>query len=99
MEELFNLGLSTDTVKEMLEVNPNLKFLDIEEIVEKEKILEEVGCTTMEISNIISSNSLYLSRTKKEIFALINSLKNVGFENLDILFDANPYILNLEVLK
>ncbi len=45
---------------------------------------------------IISSNSLYLSKTKEEYIKLIKYLTTLGFNNLNILFDGNPYILNLE---
>ena len=35
-------------------------------------------------------------RTNEEIIKLISFLNQIGFDNLNILFDANPYILNLE---
>lgn len=80
----------------MLEVNPEIKELSADEIYEKKYILEMMGCSKSQIVNIISSNSLYLSKTKFEIANLINYLRQVGFKTLNILFDSNPYILNLE---
>lgn len=96
MEELFNLGITENTIKSMLEVNPEIKELSADEIYEKKYILEMMGCSKSQIVNIISSNSLYLSKTKFEIANLINYLRQVGFKTLNILFDSNPYILNLE---
>ena len=37
-----------------------------------------------------------LNRTNSGLNDLINYLKELGFDNLNILFDSNPYILNLE---
>ena len=37
-----------------------------------------------------------LSRTNTGLICLINYLQQLGFNNLNILFDSNPYILNLE---
>ena len=37
-----------------------------------------------------------LNRTNLGLIDLINYLKKLGFDNLNILFDSNPYVLNLE---
>lgn len=96
MEEIINLGISENTIKCMLELNPNIKDMNNNEIIEKEYILKNIGCDKTQIVNIISSNSLYLDRTNDGIISLINKLIKLGFKNLNILFDSNPYILNLE---
>ena len=96
MQEIYNLGLSENTIRTMLEFNPELKDIKDQEVVEKRQILEKIGCNTSEIRNIISSNSLFLTRTNGEIFNLINRLIELGFDTLNILFDSNPYILNME---
>ncbi len=99
MEELYNLELSDNTIKVMLEYNPNIKEMSREEIYEKIALLESINCTDDEIRNIISSNSRYLGRTNEEVLDLINSLDNYGFKNINILIDSNPYILNLDVFE
>ena len=96
MEELYNLEISESTIKNMLEINPELKEITTIEIKEKEIILEKINCSKSQIQNIISSNSLFLTRTNEDIIKLIKCLSNYGFNNLNILFDSNPYILNLE---
>ena len=98
MEELYNLGISENTIKSMFEINPGINDLTNEEIREKEIILSKAGCTTNQITNIISSNSSFLNRTNEEIIKLISCLNKLGFV-LNILFDSNPYILNLEVFE
>ena len=98
MEELYNLGIRENTIKSMFEINPGINDLTNEEIREKEIILSKVGCSTNQITNIISSNSSFLNRTNEEIIKLISYLNKLGFV-LNILFDSNPYILNLEVFE
>ena len=80
----------------MLEINNDIKDLSSQEIYEKEIILTNVNCTKNQMKNIISSNALFLTRTNEEIIQLINCLKKYRFDTLNILFDSNPYILNLE---
>lgn len=96
MNELYNLELSDNTIKGMCELNPEVMDLTEEEIIKKEDLLENLGADRQEIINIIGSNSLYLSRTDEEISNLVACLKKYGFTNLNILFDSNPYILNLD---
>lgn len=99
MEELYNLGISENTLKSMLDVEPNLNDLSDKEIQEKEILLSKIGCSRNEIINIISSNCSFFTKTNEEIIKLITYLNQIGFDNLNILFDANPYILNLETFE
>lgn len=96
MEELYNLGISLTTLGSMLELNPEIKEMSNNEIIEKIALLKLIKCSDNQIINIISSNSLYLSKTKEEYLKLINYLTKLNFTTLNILFDSNPYILNLE---
>ncbi len=96
MEEILkSLGISEKTINNMIEMCNNIKELTSEEIVQKMKILENENCDRNQIRNIISSNAMYLDRTNTDVEKLINKLKEYGFEDLDLLFDGNPYILNL----
>jgi len=96
VEELFNLGISENTIRSMIELNPNIKEMNNRQISEKIELLKTINCSNNQIINIISSNSLYLDRTNNEILKLFNYLINLGFDTLNILLDSNPYILNLE---
>ena len=96
MEELFNLGINENDIKNMLELNSDLKDITNNEIKEKVMLLRSINCSDNDIKNIISSNSLFLTRTNGEIVKLIECLTKYGFTTLNILFDSNPYILNLE---
>lgn len=96
MVELYNMGLSDKTIKNMLEINPEIKDMSSKDIIDKKMLLEKINCSESQIINIISSNPSYLNRTNLEIINLIKKLNNLGFDTLDILFDSNPYILNLD---
>ncbi len=91
--------LSELTIKTMLELNPELKKISNEELEGKKSILKNINCSDNEIINIISSNPIFLSRTNEEITNLIDYLKNKGFKSLNVLFESNPYILNLEIFE
>lgn len=96
MEEILkSIGISEKTINSMVEICEDIKELKSEEIAEKIKILEKENCDKTQIKNIISSNAMYLDRSNTDIEKLIKKLKEVGFEDLDLLFDGNPYILNL----
>ena len=93
---LSSLNLSELTIRNMIEMCPNVVELNDNEIREKTYILQKVNCTHEQIKNIISSNPNYLNRTNDDILDLIKTLLDFGFKSLNILFDGNPYILNLD---
>ena len=99
MEELYKIGINENTIKNMLELVPNISEMNEKEIIEKEVILKRINCDDNQIINIISSNPMYLDRTNDGVLKLINSLEKYGFTTLNILLDSNPYILNLEVFE
>ena len=82
---------------------PELRVADClfneKKIKEKELILKKNNCDENQIINIISSNPMYLDKTNDIVLRLISKLKSYGFSMLNILFDSNPYILNLEVFE
>lgn len=96
MIELYNIGISDTTLKNMIEINPEITELTNQEIIKKVEILKEINCNKSQILNIISSNPLFLSKTNGEIIKLLSFLTEMGFTSLNVLFDSNPYILNLE---
>ncbi len=99
MDELFDLGLSDETLKNMIELNPLIMKLSNEEVLDKINLLKSINCSSNQISNIIGSNSMLLTRSNTDIIKLINYLNGLGFSSLNILFDSNPYILNLDIFE
>ena len=95
-EILKKIGISEKTINQMEEICPNIKDLTNEEILSKIEILKDINCDDIQIRNIISSNAMYLDKSNTDINKLINELRKLGFDNLDLLFDGNPNILNLD---
>lgn len=95
-EILKKIGISESTINNMVEMCENIKELSAEEILKKIDILKKENCDEIQIRNIISSNASYLDKSDTDINNLITKLKEYGFTNLDLLFDGNPYILNLD---
>ena len=100
MEEILkNLEISEKTISQMIEVCPNIKELSEKEILEKIEILKKINCSNIQIRNIVSSNPMYLDRSNTDVNKLIEKMNEVGFSTLNILFDGNPYILNLDAFE
>ena len=95
-EMLKKIGISEKTINQMEEICPNIKDLTKEEVLSKIEILKDINCDDIQIRNIISSNAMYLDKSNTDINKLINELRKLGFDNLDLLFDGNPNILNLD---
>ena len=93
---LKELGISEKVYGEMQELCPNINELSDDEIMNKVNILKKINCNDMQIKNIVSSNVQYLDRSENDIQKLISKMKETGFTTLNILFDGNPYILNLD---
>ncbi len=98
-ETLKNLEISEETIGQMIEVCPNIKELSKMEILEKIEILKKINCNNIQIRNIVSSNPMYLDRSNTDVDKLIKKMDEVGFSTLNILFDGNPYILNLDAFE
>ena len=100
MEKILKrLGISQKTLDQMEEICPNIKELGENAITEKIGILKNINCDEIQIRNIISSNAMYLDKSNTDIEKLISKMHELGFETLNILFDGNPYILNLEAYE
>lgn len=94
MLELLNVNLSIEEIKEMLEENSELEYLSNSEIANLIDLLKSVGCSNKIIRNIIIANPFYLNRIFDNVLELIQKLKSLGIERLDITFDSNPLLLN-----
>lgn len=99
MVYLIDLGIDEVSLKMMMELNPYIKDLNEEEIKEKISILSSLNCSEEQIRNIIVTNSLIFNRSNEDILSLIKKLVDFGFTSLNLLFDSNPFILNLDAYE
>ena len=99
IEILFNLGIREEDLKFMIEQVPGILDMSDKEINDKIDMLRYVGCVDRHIKNIIISNPYYLDRLDDDILKLIGYLKQVGFSNINLLFDSNPFFLDKDVFE
>ncbi len=99
LNRLLEYGISESSINHMRDINFLIDDVTIEEFDDVVEILEKLNCSKNQIINIISSNSLILSKSSGDLIELIEFLNSCGFLNLNILFDSNPYIFNLEVFE
>ena len=94
MDELISLNFDEDTIKNMIEIYPDLLEIDNSEVRDKIDILNSFDCSIWQIKDIIGSNPYYLLRTNSEIIDLTNYLSKIGFKMINVLLDSNPFILS-----
>lgn len=95
MDVLIRFGFTIDEIKDMMDTNTSIDSILDKEIYELISILEKIGCNRDVIRNIFICNPFYITRSVNEVNDLIKKLLEIGFTNLDLLFDTNPYILNM----
>ena len=94
MKELYDIGISEENIKNMLETCREIKELDKNDIIKSIDILKNINCNNNQIKNILISNPFYLCRSNDDILRLFELLVNLGLSDLNLLFDSNPYLLN-----
>ena len=98
MEKIFKeLGFSDKDIDAIIKLNPSLEEYDQKNIKDNINILKDIGCSDLYIKNIIVNNTYFLNNKKNDTLSLIKYLKDeLGFVELDLLFDSNAYLLNIE---
>ena len=98
MKELYNLGLSDKDINSILNAIPEIKELEKYEITNNINILKQINCNDIQIRNIITANPYFLNRIPEDILSLINVLQIYKINNLNLLFDSNPFLLNKDIV-
>ena len=93
---LFELGINENEIINMIEQVPEIKDLEDIEIERKIYLLKQIGCLDKHIRNILIANPYYLDSFNEDIISLIKTLNKYRFNNIYLLLDSNPFILNLE---
>lgn len=95
MDVLIRFGFSIEEIKSMMDANDEINEIDDKNIDELIEVLKKVGCSSVIIKNIFIANPFYLTRNVDEVKRLIVKLFDIGLVHLEILFDTNPYLLNI----
>lgn len=99
MKILYNLGFDDKDIKNMLDRCPSISYLDDKDLLTKTEILRNINCTNRHIRNILISNPNYLDKNREDIINLIQKLTEINIENINLLFDSNPFLLNKNVYE
>ena len=95
MDTLVRYGFSIEDIKNMMDSNQEIENIEDSVILKLIKLLENENCSQDSIKNIFITNPFYLNRDVEEVEGLFKELKKNGIKKLNILFDMNPYLLNL----
>ncbi len=99
MDVLIRYGFSIEEIKNMMDSNQEIEDIEDKAIYELIDILINIGCINSQIKNIFICNPFCISRSIIEIHKSIDKYKELGLANLNIMFDSNPYLLNLEDIE
>ena len=78
-----------------MDSNQEIENIEDSVILKLIKLLENENCSQDSIKNIFITNPFYLNRDVEKVEGLFKELKKNGIKKLNILFDMNPYLLNL----
>jgi len=96
MDVLIRYGFSIEEIKNMMDTNDSIDTVMDKDIYTLIEILEKEGCSERQIKNIFLCNPFYLTRKVYDVINLIKKLYEIGCSHLNLLFDSNPYLLNLQ---
>lgn len=95
MDTLVRYGFSIEEIKNMMDSNQEIEKLNDKKISKLISILEKNNCNKDIIKNIFITNPFYLNKNPYEIEETIKEFKKIGIENINLLIDSNPYIINI----
>ena len=95
MDVLIRFGFTIDEIQSMMNTNDSIDTVSDKDIYELIDILKDAGCDEAHIKNIFLCNPFYLTRDVLKVHRLIQKLYEIGCSSLYLLFDSNPYLLNI----
>ncbi len=95
MDILIRYGFSIEEIKCMMDCNQDIGNIEDNDIEELINILKDNNCNLSIIKNILLTNPFYLNNNIDDVLRLIDTLKKNNVNDLDLLFDSNPFILNI----
>lgn len=99
MDVLTQYGFSIEEIQGMLDTNILIESVEDRDIYELIELLKSIGCNIDIIRNIFLCNPFCLSNSLTSTRKLIDKLQEFGLDYLFVLFDKNPYLLNINELE
>ena len=96
MDTLIRFGFSIEEIQTMMNTNHSIDEISDNDILDLIDLLKDINCKEEQIKNIFLCNPFYITNKKLNIKKLLKKLKEIGFTNIDLLLESNPYLLNME---
>ena len=95
MDSLIRFGFTIEEINILMDTNEDISLISDIEVNNIIKLLKDINCSNNTIKNIFICNPFIITTNINDIAKLIDKLKELGFKNINLLFDSNPYILNI----
>ena len=95
MDSLIRFGFTIEEINILMDTNEDISLVNDNEVNEIIKLLKNNNCNDDTIKNIFICNPFIITNNIHDTIKLIDKLKELGFKNINLLFDSNPYILNM----
>ena len=95
MDSLIRFGFTIEEINILMDTNEDISYIDDKDVVEMINLLKKNKCNENTIKNIFICNPFSITNSIIDTNKLIDKLKELGFNNINLLLDTNPYILNM----
>ena len=94
MDSLIRFGFTIEEINILMDSNEDISLVSDNDVNEIINILNN-NCSNDTIKNIFICNPFSITNSIIDTNKLIDKLKELGFNNINLLLDTNPYILNM----
>lgn len=95
MDCLIRFGFTIEEINILMDTNEDISLVSDSDVNEIINLLKNNNCSIDTIKNIFICNPFTITNNINDTIKLIDKLKELGFKNINLLFDSNPYILNI----
>ena len=95
MDSLIRFGFTIEEINILMDSNEDISLVSDNDVNEIISLLQNNKCSDNTIKNIFICNPFSITNNINDTTKLIDKLKELNFNNINILLDINPYILNI----
>lgn len=95
MDSLIRFGFTIEEINILMDSNEDISLVSDNDVNEVISLLQNNKCSDNTIKNIFICNPFSITNNINDTTKLIDKLKELNFNNINILLDINPYILNI----
>ena len=95
MDSLIRFGFTIEEINILMDTNEDISLVSDNEVNSVIELFKKNNCSDDTIKNIFICNPFSITNSINDTSKIIDKLKELGFKNINLLFDSNPYILNM----